>query len=68
MLHELGLGGMLFSPLVVMIPAAFGLMLATRLAFHRMNWRRFLWKPAWFDVGVFVCYLALVVYLFGNQG
>lgn len=57
---------MLFSPLVVLVPLAFILAAATRLALHHLELRRYIWKEAWFDVAVFVCYLAAIVYLFGN--
>lgn len=66
MLHELGFGGMLFSPLVVLVPMAFALAALTRLTLHHLDLRRYLWKEAWFDVAVFVCYLAAIVYLFGD--
>lgn len=66
MLHELGFGGMLFSPLMVLVPMAFILSAVTRLVLHRLDLRRYIWKPAWFDVAAFVCYLAIVVYLFGS--
>lgn len=66
MLHELGFGGMLFSPLLVLVPMAFVLSAVTRLALYRLDLRRYIWKEAWFDVAAFVCYLALIVYLFGN--
>ena len=66
MLHEIGIGGMLFSPLLVLVPLAFILAAATRLVLHHLELRRYIWKEAWFDVAVFVCYLAAIVYLFGN--
>lgn len=66
MLHELSFGGMLFSPLLVLVPMAFILSAATRLALHRLDLRRYIWKETWFDVAAFVCYLAIIVYLFGN--
>lgn len=66
MLHEMSIGGMLFSPLVVLAPLAFLLAAATRLSLHHLGVRRYIWKEAWFDVAVFVCYLAAIVYLFGN--
>ncbi|WP_339782390.1 DUF1656 domain-containing protein [uncultured Marinobacter sp.] len=66
MLHEMSVGGMLFSPLVVLVPLAFILAAATRLVLHHLELRRYIWKEAWFDVAVFVCYLAAIVYLFGN--
>ncbi|MBQ0748035.1 MAG: DUF1656 domain-containing protein [Marinobacter sp.] len=66
MLHEMSVGGMLFSPLVVLVPLAFILAAATRLVLHHLELRRYIWKEAWFDVAMFVCYLAAIVYLFGN--
>lgn len=66
MLHEIGIGGMLFSPLLVLIPVAFILAAITRLVLHYLGLRRYIWREAWFDVAVFVCYLAAVVYLFAN--
>ncbi len=59
MMHELGFGGLLFSPLLVMVPVAWLLTYLTRLLLHQLNWRRFIWKGAWFDAGIFVCFLAL---------
>ncbi|WP_111495103.1 MULTISPECIES: DUF1656 domain-containing protein [Marinobacter] len=66
MLHELGFGGLLFSPLVVLVPLAFLMAFVTRLALHQLNLRHLIWKEAWFDVGLFVCYLALVIYWLGD--
>ncbi|MEQ5836345.1 DUF1656 domain-containing protein [Marinobacter sp. R17] len=66
MLHELGFGGMLFSPLVVFAPIAFALTLLARLVLHQLDLRRLIWKEAWFDVGLFVCFLAAVVFLYGK--
>lgn len=57
---------MLFSPLLALAPVAFLLSAGTRLALHRLKLRRFIWKEAWFDVAMFVCYLAGIVYLLDN--
>ncbi len=62
MLHELALGGLLFSPLVVFAFCAFLLTMATRLLLFKLALRQHIWKDAWFDVSLFVCYLALLVY------
>lgn len=62
MLHELGIGGLLFSPLLVMVPVALLLAYLIRLLLHQLDWRRYIWKEAWFDVGVFVCFLALTFF------
>lgn len=66
MLREVGFGGMLFSPLVVLVPVAFALVLLTRLVLHQLDVQGLIWKHAWFEVSLFVCYLAVVVYLFGS--
>jgi len=63
MLHELDIGGLLFSPLVVFIPLAFVLTWATRWVLHSFNLRQFLWKEAWFNVGLFVCYLTGILFV-----
>ncbi|WP_250461959.1 DUF1656 domain-containing protein [Microbulbifer litoralis] len=67
MLHELGFGGMLFSPMVVFVPIALALTFVSHLLLHQLDLRRLLWREAWFDVGLFVCYLALVVYFVGSR-
>ncbi|MBU2979924.1 DUF1656 domain-containing protein [Alteromonas sp. C1M14] len=58
MLSELSLGGMLFSPMVVMIPLAFALSLITRYVLYATGIYQKLWKPPWVEVALFVCYLA----------
>lgn len=66
MLQEMSIGGMLFSPLLVLLPVAFILTAITRAILYYLGLRRYIWKEAWFDVAVFVCYLAAIVYLFGD--
>ncbi|WP_336368023.1 DUF1656 domain-containing protein [Marinobacter sp. C2H3] len=66
MLHELALGGLLFSPLVAFVPVAVLLTLATRVVLHQLDLRRRIWRDAWFDVGLFVCFLSAIVYLYGS--
>jgi len=60
-LSELSLGGMLFSPMVVMIPLAFLLSLLTRYGLYATGLYQKLWKPPWFEVALFICYLAATV-------
>lgn len=66
MLHELSFGGVLFSPLMALAPMAFILTALTRQVLHHVNLRRYIWKAAWFEVALFVCYMAAIVYLFGD--
>lgn len=66
MFEELALGGLLFSPLVVFAPMAFILSSLTRFVLHKTGIYHLLWKAAWFEVGLFVCYLAIVVHYFGS--
>ncbi|MDO6475403.1 DUF1656 domain-containing protein [Alteromonas sp. 1_MG-2023] len=61
MLSELSLGGMLFSPMVVMIPLAFLFSLLTRYGLYATGLYQKLWKPPWFEVALFICYLAATV-------
>ncbi|MDF0533277.1 DUF1656 domain-containing protein [Shewanella yunxiaonensis] len=66
MLEELALGGLLFSPLVVFTPLAFVMSFVTRQILHVSGLYQKIWKVAWFEVALYICYLALVVYLFGR--
>ncbi|ADT88836.1 DUF1656 domain-containing protein [Vibrio sp. Vb2880] len=66
MFEELALGGLLFSPLVLFAPMAFILSCLTRFVLHKTGVYHQLWKAAWFEVGLFVCYLAVVVHYFGS--
>lgn len=66
MFNEVALGGMLFSPLVVLIPIAFGLSVITRYVLYRSGWYQRVWRPAWLEVALFVCYLAAVVFIAGD--
>lgn len=58
MLSELSLGGMLFSPMIVIIPIAFVLSLITRYVMYNTGMYQRLWKPPWVEVALFVCYVA----------
>ncbi|AXR08222.1 DUF1656 domain-containing protein [Salinimonas sediminis] len=66
MFEEVALGGMLFSPLVVLIPIAFLLSVITRLGLYKTDLYQRIWRPAWFEVALFVCYLAAVVFIAGS--
>lgn len=66
MFDELALGGLLFSPLVVWTPLAFLLSVLTRMVLYRSGLYQRIWKAAWFEVALYVCYLALVVYILGG--
>nr|WP_298942840.1 DUF1656 domain-containing protein [uncultured Psychromonas sp.] len=56
-----------FSPLVVYIPIAFMLSALTRVILHRLDWHDKIWKVAWFEISIFICYLALTVYLLNGR-
>ncbi|GHB20424.1 DUF1656 domain-containing protein [Shewanella indica] len=64
MLEELALGGLLFSPLVLFAPLALALWFLTRLVLHWTGLYTKIWRVVWFEVALFVCYLALIIYLF----
>ncbi|QXO15439.1 MULTISPECIES: DUF1656 domain-containing protein [Vibrio] len=66
MFEELALGGLLFSPLVMFAPMAFALSCVSRLVLHKTGVYQKLWKVAWFEVGLFVCYLAIIIHFFGS--
>ncbi len=66
MFEELAFSGLLFSPLVVFMPLAFLLSWSTRFVLHKSGLYAKLWKAPWFEVSLYVCYLALVIYLFGS--
>ncbi|WP_456294774.1 DUF1656 domain-containing protein [Vibrio sp. AK197] len=66
MFEELAFGGLLFSPLVIFMPIAFLLSWGTRVVLHKTGLYSRVWKVAWFEVGLYVCYLALVIYLLGS--
>ncbi|WP_421849699.1 DUF1656 domain-containing protein [Marinomonas sp.] len=67
MLHVVVFGGLEFSPLVVYFPIAFILAALTRFSLHRLGWHDRIWKVSWFEVSLFVCYLALTVYVLGGR-
>nr|WP_166425290.1 DUF1656 domain-containing protein [Paraglaciecola sp. 20A4] len=67
MLQAVVLGGVEFSPLVVYFPIAFILTAVTRFILHRLGWHDKIWKVSWFEVSIFVCYLALTVYLLSGR-
>ncbi|WP_076497328.1 DUF1656 domain-containing protein [Shewanella morhuae] len=66
MLKELAFNGLLFSPLIIFIPLAFLLSCITRLVLYQTGLYHRLWRSAWFEVGLFICYLAFVIYLLGS--
>ena len=66
MFEEVALGGLLFSPLVLFAPLAFVLSWITRVVLYKTGLYAKIWRAAWFEVGLYVCYLALVVYLLGS--
>ena len=66
MFQELALGGLLFSPLILFALLAFILSWGTRFFLYKSGLYLKVWRVAWFEVGLYVCYLALVVFLFGS--
>lgn len=64
LLQELPLGGLLFSPFVFFLLIGFVLTLATHSLIHWLSLGQW-WRNAWFDVSLFVCYLALTVFILG---
>lgn len=66
MFEELALGGLLFSPLVVFVPLAFLFSFITRIILTKAGVYHRIWKVAWFEVSLYICYLALIIYLLGS--
>ncbi|MCS7487325.1 MULTISPECIES: DUF1656 domain-containing protein [Marinomonas] len=67
MLQTVVFGGLEFSPLVIYFPIAFLLAALTRFILHRLNWYDRIWRVAWFEVSLFVCYLAFTVYVLNGR-
>lgn len=67
MLQTVVFSGLEFSPLVIYFPIAFLLSALTRFALHRLDLHDRIWRVAWFEVSLFVCYLALTVYVLGGR-
>jgi len=58
-LHEIPVGGMLFSPMVLLVLLALTLTLMAYLLLRQLGWHRQVWKGAWFYLSLFVCFVAL---------
>ena len=58
-LHEIPVGGMLFSPMVLLVLLALTLTLMTYLLLRQLGWHRQVWKGALFYLSLFVCFVAL---------
>ncbi|MBB1423655.1 DUF1656 domain-containing protein [Pseudoalteromonas sp. SG43-7] len=65
--HTVVIGGLEFSPLVIYFPMAFILTALTRFILHRLDWHDRIWKVAWFEVSLFMCFLALSVFLLSGR-
>ncbi|EDX90858.1 MULTISPECIES: DUF1656 domain-containing protein [unclassified Alcanivorax] len=58
-LHEIPVGGMLFSPMVLLVLLALVLTLVSHLLLRQLGWHHQIWKGAWFYLSLFVCFVAL---------
>ena len=65
--HAVVIGGLEFSPLVIYFPMAFIFTALTRFILHRLDWHDRIWKVAWFEVSLFMCFLALSVFLLSGR-
>ena len=65
MLREFALGELLFTPMAVFVAAAVGLTVLTRLLVPDVVVRKMVWQRGWMNVSLFICYVALSMYLFG---
>lgn len=66
LLHEIAIGGLLFSPLIIFILISVLLTLGTRYLIHSLTLTGWIWRGAWFDVALFFCFLALSVAILGG--
>ncbi len=66
LLHEISIGGLLFSPLIMFILISMLLTLATRYLIHSLSLTGWIWRGAWFDVSLFFCFLALSIAILGR--
>lgn len=60
MMHEVDLGGLFFTPLIVSAVVALLLWLALRAGLTRAGAYRWVWHPALFDVALYVVLFAVV--------
>ncbi|MCG8394994.1 MAG: DUF1656 domain-containing protein [Pseudomonadales bacterium] len=58
-LHEIPIGGLLISPMVLFVLVSLLLTLLTYLLLRKLGWHRRVWKGAWFYVSLFICFVAL---------
>ena len=58
-LHEIPVGGMLFSRMVLLVLLALVLTLVSHLLLRQLGWHHQIWKGAWFYLSLFVCFVAL---------
>lgn len=64
-LHEVAVGGLLFSPMLTFILAG---LLLTWLCYRLLlvlGWHQRLWASAWFYLSVFICSLAMTLGVMG---
>lgn len=63
MFREIAFDGLLFSPFVIYFPLAFLVSYVLRSLLFKWGVYSQLWKAAWFEVSLFVCVLALVMFI-----
>lgn len=65
MLHEYSLAGLYFSPMALFSMLALISTLITRKILTALKLRQLVWAGAWFDLSVYMIYLAATVYFIG---
>ena len=58
-LHEIPVGGLLISPMVLFVLLGMVLTLLTFLLLRKLGWHQQLWKSAWVYLSLFICFVAL---------
>lgn len=66
LLHEIAIGGLLFSPLIIFILISLALTVGTRYLIHSLALTDWIWRGAWFEVSLFFCFLALCTAMLGR--
>ncbi len=60
-LHEMPVGGLLVSPMVLFVLLALTCTALSWLALRQLGWHRQVWKAPWFYLSLFICFLALTL-------
>lgn len=66
LLHEIPIGGLLFSPLIIFVLISVLLTIGIRYLIHSLALTDWIWRGAWFEVSLFFGFLALCIAILGG--